>query len=65
MSTSSGCRSPPIWQVGADEERTHERLKALLAPFRLIKMVAWPVSTRVGNVKNNDPSLTELLAGVG
>jgi len=22
-------------------------------------MVAWPVSTRVGNVKNNDPSLIE------
>ena len=23
------------------------------------EMVAWPVSTRVGNVKNNDPSLME------
>jgi len=22
-------------------------------------MVCWPVSTRVGNVKNNDPSLIE------
>jgi len=22
-------------------------------------MICWPVSTRVGNVKNNDPSLIE------
>jgi hypothetical protein len=25
----------------------------------LIDMTCWPVSTRVGNVKNNDPSLIE------
>jgi len=25
-------------------------------------MTCWPVSTRVGNVKNNDPSLIEPLA---
>jgi len=25
-------------------------------------MVCWPVSTRVGNVKNNDPSLIEPIA---
>jgi hypothetical protein len=28
-------------------------------------MVAWPVSPRVGNVKNNDPSLIEPVAGAG
>jgi hypothetical protein len=25
-------------------------------------MMCWPVSTRVGNVKNNDPSLIEPIA---
>jgi hypothetical protein len=25
-------------------------------------MICWPVSTRVGNVKNNDPSLIEPIA---
>jgi putative SOS response-associated peptidase YedK len=29
------------------------------------EMVAWPVSPRVGNVKNNDPSLIEPVAGAG
>jgi len=27
-------------------------------------MICWPVSARVGNVKNNDPSLIEPIAGV-
>jgi len=27
-------------------------------------MTAWPVSARVGNVRNNDASLIEPLAGV-
>jgi len=35
------------------------RLKALLAPYPSEDMVSWPVSARVGNVKNNDPSLIE------
>jgi hypothetical protein len=34
-------------------------LKALLASYPSEGMVAWPVSPRVGNVKNNDPSLIE------
>ena len=33
--------------------------KALLAPFPSDQMTCWPVSARVGNVKNNDPSLIE------
>jgi hypothetical protein len=34
-------------------------LKALLASYPSEGMVAWPVSPRVGNVKNNDPNLIE------
>jgi hypothetical protein len=29
------------------------------------EMICWPVSARVGNVKNNDPSLIEPIAGAG
>jgi hypothetical protein len=35
------------------------QLKALLAPCLTEDMICWPVSLRVGNVKNNDPSLIE------
>ena len=31
----------------------------MLAPYPLEKMTCWLVSPRVGNVKNNDPSLFE------
>ena len=34
-------------------------LKALLSPYPSDEMISWPVSTRVGSVKNNDPSLIE------
>jgi putative SOS response-associated peptidase YedK len=37
-------------------------LKAMLAPYPSENMIAWPVSPRVGNVKNNDPSLIEPIA---
>jgi putative SOS response-associated peptidase YedK len=36
-----------------------EQLKAMLRPYPAEDMMMWPVSTRVGNVKNNDPSLIE------
>jgi hypothetical protein len=36
-----------------------------LAPYPAEEMVAWPVSARVGNVKNNDASLIEPIAGAG
>jgi len=36
-----------------------QRLKRLLAPYPSEEMTCWPVSARVGNVKNNDPSLVE------
>jgi hypothetical protein len=41
------------------------QLKAMLAPYPSEEMTCWPVSPRVGNVKNNDPSLVEPIAGVG
>jgi len=36
--------------------------KALLAPYPSEAMICWPVSVRVGNDKNNDPSLIEPIA---
>jgi putative SOS response-associated peptidase YedK len=54
---------PENWPVWLGEEAADARqLKALLAPYASEKMIAWPVSTRVGNVKNNDPSLIEPIA---
>jgi putative SOS response-associated peptidase YedK len=35
--------------------------KAVLAPYPPKAMTMWPVSARVGNVKNNDPELIEPL----
>jgi putative SOS response-associated peptidase YedK len=37
-------------------------LITLPAPYPSDEMICWPVSTRVGNVKNNDPSLIEPVA---
>jgi putative SOS response-associated peptidase YedK len=37
-------------------------LKAMLAPYPSEDMICWPVSPRVGNVKNNDPTLIEPIA---
>jgi hypothetical protein len=34
----------------------------MLTPYPSEGMTRWPVSTRVGNVKNNDPSLVERIA---
>jgi putative SOS response-associated peptidase YedK len=40
-----------------EEPASVPQLKALLAPYSSEEMTRWPVSPRVGNVKNNDPSL--------
>jgi putative SOS response-associated peptidase YedK len=49
------------WSTWIGEEPAEpDQLKSLLVPYAG-SMVAWPVSTRVGNVKNNDPSLIEPL----
>jgi|SRR5215469_8103079 len=51
---------PGAWPVWLGEELAGPRqLKALLAPYPSEAMTCWPVSRRVGNVKNNDPSLIE------
>ena len=51
---------PEAWPVWLGEEPADERhLKALLAPYPSDDMICWPVSPRVGNVKNNDPGLIE------
>jgi putative SOS response-associated peptidase YedK len=43
------------------DRKAHSPQRALLAPYPAEEMTCWPVSTRVGNVKNNDPSLIELV----
>jgi putative SOS response-associated peptidase YedK len=50
----------PVWLGEEPAEPT--ALKALLAPFPSDETICWPVSARVGNVKNNDPSLIEPIA---
>jgi putative SOS response-associated peptidase YedK len=50
----------PVWLGEAPAEPA--QLKALLAPNPAEMMTCWPVSPRVGNVKNNDPSLVEAIA---
>jgi len=45
------------------EPASAERLPVdLLRPFDAERMTAWPVSQRMGNVRNNDPELLELVA---
>jgi putative SOS response-associated peptidase YedK len=52
---------PTAW-LGREPADTAE-LKALLAPYPSGDLICWPVSARVGSVKNNDPSLIEPVAG--
>lgn len=57
---------PEAWPVGLGEEPADPpRLKALLAPYPAEEMTGWPVSVRLGKLRNNDPSLIEPIAGVG
>jgi putative SOS response-associated peptidase YedK len=50
----------PAWPAWLGEAAADaERLKALLVPYPAERMVIWPVSKRVGNVKNKDPGLVE------
>jgi putative SOS response-associated peptidase YedK len=55
----SSCRrlNGPLW-LGEDPAGAEE-LKAVLRPYPAEDMTTWPVSPRVGNVRNNDPSLIE------
>ena len=55
--------APERWPAWLGEEPADPRqLKALLAPYPSPEMTCWPVSPRVGNVKNNDASLIEPIA---
>jgi hypothetical protein len=47
----------PQWLGEEPADEAH--LKALLAPYPSDGMVCWPVSPRVGDVKNNDAGLVE------
>jgi putative SOS response-associated peptidase YedK len=50
---------PDTWARWLGEEPAEpDLLKSLLVPYPGA-MTAWPVSQRVGNVKNNEPSLIE------
>jgi putative SOS response-associated peptidase YedK len=58
--------APEAWPEWLGEEPADEaQLKSLLAPYPSDGMVCWAVSARVGNVKNNDPSLIEPIAAAG
>ena len=51
---------PETWPQWLGEEPADPRqLKDMLAPYPSEGMTCWSVSTRVGNVKSNDPSLIE------
>jgi putative SOS response-associated peptidase YedK len=55
--------APEAWPEWLGEEPADAaRLKSLLAPYPSDAMICWPVSARVGNVRNNDPSLMEPVA---
>ena len=55
--------APEAWPSWLGEQPADEpQLKALLAPYPSDDMICWPVSARVGNVKNNDPTLIEPVA---
>ena len=57
---------PEAWPEWLGEQSADPpRLKALLAPYSASERTCWPVSARVRNVKNNDPSLMEPLALAG
>jgi putative SOS response-associated peptidase YedK len=51
---------PETWPAWLGAEPTDAaRLSRMLGPYPSDEMTCWPVSQRVGNVKNNDPSLIE------
>jgi putative SOS response-associated peptidase YedK len=55
--------APDTWPAWLGEQPADEaHLKALLAPYPSDDMMRWPVSPRVGNVKNNDSSLIDPIA---
>ena len=66
VSAETACRFEPKSPVGnseicriGEQPADPPQLKALLAPYPAEGMIAWPVSPRVGNVRNNDAGLIE------
>jgi putative SOS response-associated peptidase YedK len=56
---------PSAWPAWLGEEPADvAELKSFLAPYPAEDMICWPVSPRVGNVRNNDADLIEPLAAV-
>jgi putative SOS response-associated peptidase YedK len=56
---------PDVWPAWLGEKQAEvPHLKALLAPHPSDDMICWPVSARVGNVKNNDPGLIDPIVGM-
>ena len=54
---------PEVWPAWLGEHPvTVQDLKEMLAPYPSEDMVSWPVSVRVGSVKNNDSTLIEPIA---
>jgi len=52
--------APEAWPAWLGEDPADQpQLKSLLVPYPSDGMICWPVSQRVGSVKNNDPSLVE------
>jgi len=53
----------PAWlgEAPAEVPVAGAELKALLKPYPAEDMTLWPVDKRIGNVKNDDPSLAEAL----
>jgi putative SOS response-associated peptidase YedK len=49
-----------VWLGG--QPASVPQFKALLAPYLSDEMICWPVSARIGNVRNNDASLIENVA---
>jgi putative SOS response-associated peptidase YedK len=55
--------APEAWPQWLGEQPADlSQLKALLVPYPSDEMIAWSVSARVGNVRNNDSSLIEPVA---
>jgi hypothetical protein len=56
-------RTARVWPQWLGEALAEvPQLKAVLARYPSGDMICWPVGARVGNVKNNDPSLIEPIA---
>jgi len=63
----AACRNrPEVWPLWLSEQPADvPSSKRCWPPNPSDEMICWPVSARVGNVKNDDPSLIQPLATTG